>query len=112
MTVIFQFSSRLAFRKPDITITHPAINPKTMMRLRPFLSGPMKLSKDPVPSAKAAFAQQQSSRATTNAFRHFGRSHDWREEIRLFITQYLYVISIDQQDKITFIYYVLFNERN
>jgi hypothetical protein len=65
-----------------------------MMRLRPFLSGPMKLSKDPVPSAKAASAQQQSSRATTNAFRHFGTSHDWREEIRLFITQYLYVILV------------------
>src|SRR4029077_11621259 len=93
MTVIFQFSSRFAFRKPDITITHPAINPKTMMRLRPFLSGPMKLSKDPVPSAKAASVQQQSSRATPNVFRHFGASHDWREEIRLFITQYLYVIN-------------------
>src|SRR5580693_10559390 len=92
MTVIFQFSSRLAFRKPDITITHPAINPKTMLRLRPFLSGPMKLSKDPVPSAKAASAQQQSSRTTTNACRHFWTSHDCREENLLLITNYFYVM--------------------
>jgi hypothetical protein len=54
----------------------------------------MKLSKDPVPSAKAASAQQQSSRATTNAFRHFGTSHDWREENLFFITNYFYVILI------------------
>src|SRR6201985_3236161 len=92
MTVIFQFSSRFALRKPDITITHPAINPKTMMRLRPFLSGPMKLSKDPVPSAKAASAQKQISRATSNAFRHFRTSDDWREENLLFITKCFYVI--------------------
>jgi hypothetical protein len=40
-----------------------------MMRLRPFLSGPTKLSKEPVPSAKAASAHGQINRAKIKAFR-------------------------------------------
>jgi hypothetical protein len=34
----------------------------------------MKLSKDPVPSAKSASAQEEISRGTTNPFRHLGES--------------------------------------
>src|SRR5580698_4161528 len=92
MTVIFQFSSRLAFRKPDITITHPAINPKTMIRLRPFLSGPMKLSREPVPSAKAAFAQEQISKVTTKAFRHLPTKHHRLEITLRFISELFYIM--------------------
>jgi|SRR5580700_4228486 hypothetical protein len=90
MTVIFQFSSRFALRKPDITITHPAINPKTIMRLRPFLSGPTKLSKEPVPSAKAASAYAQVSRATIKAFRQLLTTHHRREGNLCFITKQFY----------------------
>src|ERR1700733_7734188 len=89
MTVIFQFSSRLALRNPDITITQPAINPKTMMRLSPFLRGPMKLSKDPVPSAKATSADEQTSSATVNTFRHLRRRNNCLEGNRKFITKHL-----------------------
>jgi hypothetical protein len=78
-----------------------------MMRLRPFLSGPMKLSKDPVPSAKAASAQQQSSRTTVSAFRHFGTSHDCREEDLLFITKDFYVILI-QPARENYFYFLCF----
>ncbi len=38
--------NQFAIKKPVITITQPAMNPKTMMRFSPFLSRPVKLSKD------------------------------------------------------------------
>src|ERR1700674_26649 len=66
------------------------MNPKTMMRFRPFLSGPIKLSKDPVPSAKAASTHPQTNRATTKALRHPITADDCLEGSLCFITQHNY----------------------
>src|SRR5690349_4248225 len=103
MTVIFQFSSLLAFRKPDITMTHPAINPKIMIRLSPFFSGPTKLSKDPVPSAKATGADQLIAKIKIKPFCQLPRTANGWEDDLSFIENIFIICIWIRQDQITFI---------
>jgi hypothetical protein len=93
--------TRFAFR---IWKMETAVQP---IRLRPFLSGPMKLSRDPVPSAKAASVQAQINRATIKAWRHFLTTNPNPEGRLCFITEHDYKMLVKNQEKITFILNVI-----
>jgi hypothetical protein len=72
----------------------------------------MKLSRDPVPSAKAASVQAQINRATIKAWRHFLTTNPNPEGCLCFMTQHDYKMLVRNQEKITFILNVIqFNPR-
>src|SRR5450432_2952961 len=78
-----------------------------MIRSRPFLSGPMKLSRDPVPSAEAASVQAQINRATIKAWRHFLTTNPNSEGCLCFMTKHSYKMLAHNQDQITVIFNVV-----
>jgi hypothetical protein len=60
------------------------------IRSSPFLRGSMKLSKDPVPSAKAASADEQINKVVIKALRHLPTIDNCLEGNLRFTTKHFY----------------------